>query len=159
TLTIAVLDARRDAEQALGASEARFRAVFTGAATGIAVADTTGRILEVNPALCEMLGYREEELRSIPVTELVHPEDEPGVWDLYTDMAEGRRDHIRVDKPYFRKDRTAIRTDLSVSLVRDADGEPQLLVAMIEDVTERYELADRLRHQAEHDPLTGLPNR
>jgi diguanylate cyclase (GGDEF)-like protein/PAS domain S-box-containing protein len=158
-LTIAVLDARRDAERALRASEARFRAVFAGAAIGIAVADTTGRILEVNPALCEMLGYGEEELRDIPVTDLVHPDDEPGVWDLYGDMTRGRRDQLRVEKRYFRKDGSAIRTDLSVSLIRGGTGVPELLVAMVEDMTERYELSDRLRYQAEHDPLTRLPNR
>jgi diguanylate cyclase (GGDEF)-like protein/PAS domain S-box-containing protein len=158
-LTMAVLDARRDTERALRDSEARFRAVFAGAAIGIAVSDTEGVILEVNQALCAMLGYPEDELRKINVTDLVHPDDAPGVWDLYADLTEGRRDHVRMDKRYFRKDGTAIYTDLSVSLIRDGQGRPQLMVAMVEDVTERYELADRLRYQAEHDPLTGLPNR
>ena len=50
-------------------------------------------------------------------------------------------------------------TDLTVSLIRDDDGRPRFTVAMIEDITERYELQQRLRFQALHDPLTGLPNR
>ena len=50
-------------------------------------------------------------------------------------------------------------TDLVLSLIRDADGAPQYMVAMMEDITERHRLQTRLRHQALHDPLTGLPNR
>ena len=50
-------------------------------------------------------------------------------------------------------------TDLAVSLIRHDDGRPRFTVAMIEDITERYELQQRLRFQALHDPLTGLPNR
>src|SRR6266545_2794889 len=133
---MAVLDARKQVEQALRDSEKRFRAVFAGAAVGIGIAAVDGRILDVNQAFCDMFGYTAEELRRINV-----------------------RDHVRGEKRYFRKDGAVIRTDLAVTLIRDQLGAPQFTVAMVEDVTERYALADRLRFQAEHDPLTGLPNR
>ena len=64
-----------------------------------------------------------------------------------------------MEKPYYRSDGTMIWTDLVVSLIRDQDGHPRYMVAMMEDITERHELHARLRHQALHDPLTGLPNR
>ena len=159
SLTMAVLDARKQVEQALRVSEARFRALFAGAAIGIGIADTGGAILEVNQAFCEMFGYAEDELGQIKVTELVHPDDAPGLWDQYADLIAGRRDHVRAEKRYFRKDGTVIYTDLAASLIRDDAGRPRFTVAMVEDVTERHELAERLRFQAEHDPLTGLPNR
>ena len=46
-----------------------------------------------------------------------------------------------------------------LSLIRDPDENPRYVVAMIENITDRYHLQTDLQHQAEHDPLTGLPNR
>ncbi|MEV1328951.1 EAL domain-containing protein [Micromonospora costi] len=151
--------ARDEVEQALRDSEARFRAVFTGAAIGIGVAGVDGQIIEVNQSFADMLGYAAEELRGVNVSSLFHADDAAGMWELYQELIEGRHDPVRVEKRYHRKDGTSLWTDLAVSLVRHADGRPRFTVAMIEDITERYELQQRLRFQALHDPLTGLPNR
>src|SRR2546421_7232781 len=166
-LSMAVLDARKEVERALRASEKRFRAVFHGAAVGIGVAGIDGRIIEVNQAFCDMFGYTAEELYRINVDELIqHPEDGPGMWDLYTEVLGGLRDQVRVEKRYFRKDGSVLRTDLAVSLIRDEAGQPEYTVAMLVDTSARKTLEDRLRHQAdrlknqaERDPVTGLPNR
>ncbi|MFC0508559.1 putative bifunctional diguanylate cyclase/phosphodiesterase [Micromonospora costi] len=151
--------ARDEVEQALRDSEARFRAVFTGAAIGIGVAGVDGQIIEVNQSFADMLGYTAEELRGVNVGSLFHTDDAAGMWELYQELIEGRHDSVRVEKRYHRKDGTSLWTDLAVSLIRHADGRPRFTVAMIEDITERYELQQRLRFQALHDPLTGLPNR
>ncbi|MEU4528189.1 EAL domain-containing protein [Micromonospora ureilytica] len=150
--------ARDEVEQALRESEARFRAVFTGAAIGIGIAGVDGRIIDVNQAFAEMLGYSIEELREINVAALFHADDVAGMWELYQELIEGKHDAARVEKRYYRKDGTVVWTDLAVSLIRQ-EGRPRFTVAMIEDITERYELQQRLRFQALHDPLTGLPNR
>lgn len=151
--------ARDEVEQALRDSEARFRAVFTGAAIGIGIAGVDGQIIDVNQAFADMLGYSIEELCQANVAELFHPDDAAGMWDLYQEMVEGKQDSARLEKRYYRKDGSVVWTDLAVSLVRHDDGRPRFTVAMIEDITERYELQQRLRFQALHDPLTGLPNR
>ncbi|MFC0529661.1 putative bifunctional diguanylate cyclase/phosphodiesterase [Phytohabitans kaempferiae] len=155
----AVWAARNQTEHDLRASEARFRAVFAGAAIGIGIADMDGRIVDVNQAFADMLGYTVEEMRVTNVAELFYPDDGPGMWDMYKEMIEGKRDGARIEKRYYRKDRTILWTDLAVSLIRDDDGQPRFTVAMVEDITDRYELQERLRFQALHDPLTGLPNR
>ncbi|GFJ88985.1 GGDEF domain-containing protein [Phytohabitans rumicis] len=155
----AVWDARNQIEQALRASEARFRAVFAGAAIGIGIGDMEGRILDVNQAFADMLGYTVDEMREINVAELFYPDDAPGMWEMYGEMLDGKRDGARLEKRYYRKDRSILWTDLAVSLIRDDDGHPRFTVAMVEDITDRYELQERLRFQALHDPLTGLPNR
>ncbi|MFI6819446.1 putative bifunctional diguanylate cyclase/phosphodiesterase [Micromonospora sp. NPDC050187] len=151
--------ARDDVEQALRDSEARFRAVFTGAATGIGIAGTDGQIIDVNQSFADMLGYTPAELRETNVAALFHVDDAAGMWELYQDLVTGRHDSVRVEKRYHRKDGTVVWTDLAVSLIRHDDGRPRFTVAMIEDITDRYELQQRLRFQALHDPLTGLPNR
>ncbi|WP_446219062.1 putative bifunctional diguanylate cyclase/phosphodiesterase [Micromonospora sp. IBHARD004] len=151
--------ARDAVEQALRDSEARFRAVFTGAAIGIGIAGIDGRILDVNQSFADMLGYPMEELREINVASLFHADDAAGMWELYQELIEGKTDSARVEKRYHRKDGSVVWTDLAVSLIRYDDGRPRFTVEMIEDITERYELQQRLRFQALHDPLTGLPNR
>ncbi|MFF0473588.1 putative bifunctional diguanylate cyclase/phosphodiesterase [Streptomyces sp. NPDC004284] len=153
------LAARTAAEIALHATESRFRAVFDGAAIGIGIADLDGNVLEVNDTLTRMFGGMEGPLRSRKVSEWVHPEDGPHVWKLYEELVRGEREHYRVEKPYYRGDGTVLWTNLTVSLLRDAEGRPQYQLALMEDTTERRLLHLRLRYEATHDALTGLPNR
>ncbi|HEU0237685.1 MAG TPA: EAL domain-containing protein [Micromonosporaceae bacterium] len=158
-ITVAALAARKDAEDAKWSSERRFGAVFADAAIGMAVSTVDGKILEVNRAMCDMFGYTPEELVTRSVDDFVHPSDPVGSWDQYAELVTGARDHIRMEKPYYRADGSLMWTDLVSSLIRDQGGTPRYLVAMIEDITERHALQARLHHQASHDPLTELPNR
>jgi diguanylate cyclase (GGDEF)-like protein/PAS domain S-box-containing protein len=155
----AVIAAHARVQRALRESEARFRAVFAGAAIGIGIADTDGRILQVNAALADLLGYRPAEMYRMNVLDMVHPDDFPGMWEHYAEMVRGERDHMRLDKPYYRKNGSVVWTHLTVSLLRDDAGLPKYTLAMMEDITDRRLLQERLRHQASHDPLTGLANR
>ncbi|GAA4002862.1 cyclic Di-GMP phosphodiesterase RmdA [Allokutzneria multivorans] len=155
----AVLDARDAAEQARRASEARFRAVFAEAAIGIAIGDVRGRIVEANASLQRMLGYGLDELRKRRARDFMLSDDAAEVWRLYNELVRGHREHFRVDKRFVRGDGAEIWTNLTVSLIRDEQGAPNYVVVMVEDVTDRHLLQTRLRHQALHDPLTGLSNR
>ncbi|MGW6404260.1 putative bifunctional diguanylate cyclase/phosphodiesterase [Streptomyces sp. NPDC055134] len=155
----AALSARSAVAEALHASEARFRAVFHGAAIGIGIADLEGTVLEANDALVRMFGGAENLVRGRNVVEWTHPDDPPHVWRLYEELVRGEREHYRVEKAFYRPDGTALWTNLTVSLLRDADGVPQYQLALMEDTTERRLLNLRLRYEATHDALTGLPNR
>ncbi|PRW63442.1 putative bifunctional diguanylate cyclase/phosphodiesterase [Actinopolyspora mortivallis] len=155
----AVLDARDSVEQALRTSEARFRAIFSEAAIGIGIADTEGLILEANASLRRILGRSAEEMHGLRVYDLMDPQDTDTVWQVYEELVRGEREQYRMEKRFTRPDGTKSWTELIVSLVRDENGLPLYQVALMEDVTDRKMLQDRLRHQALHDPLTGLPNR
>jgi diguanylate cyclase (GGDEF)-like protein/PAS domain S-box-containing protein len=153
------LSARSEAQQALHATEERFRAVFEGAAVGIGIAALDGTILEVNETLTRMFGGLDAQVRGRKVSEWGHPEDTAQVWRMYGELVRGERDHYRCEKAFYRGDGTVLWTNLTVSLLRDAEGRPQYQLALMEDTTERRLLTLRLRYEATHDALTGLPNR
>ncbi len=153
------LEARDSAEAARRSSEARFRAMFADAAIGIGITDPKGRILEVNTAMAGMLDFQPEQMQDHNVVEYLHPGDPPELRRYLTEMVAGERDHYRIERRFQRRDGTPVWTNVTVSLVRDEDGAPQFLVGMVEDNTERHVLSEKLRHQANHDPLTGLGNR
>lgn len=159
TLRRSALEARDGAESARRASEARFRAMFTDAAIGIAISDTRGQLLEVNSAMATMLGYAPEEMLGYYLIDFVHPDDPPDLRRYFHEMVEGQRDNYRIERRFRKQDGSPLRTNVTVSLVRDEHGQPQYLVGMVEDYTERHVLSEQLRHQANHDHLTGLANR
>ncbi|WP_051581092.1 putative bifunctional diguanylate cyclase/phosphodiesterase [Pseudonocardia acaciae] len=155
----AVLRTRREAEHALRASEKRFRTIFTEAGVGIAIAALDGRVLDVNPALLRLFGGADPRSSPRPITDHVHPEDAPGLVTELGELAGGVRDSLRSEVRFVRPDGVVVWTYLTVSLVRDDAGQPDYLIGVIEDVTERHRLRSRLRHQTYHDQLTRLPNR
>jgi diguanylate cyclase (GGDEF)-like protein/PAS domain S-box-containing protein len=155
----AALDARDRAEAAGRASEARFRAMFTDAAVGIGICNTKGVLLEVNARFATMLGYTQDGLRGTEITSLFHPEDGPEMRSYFEQTVAGRRDHYQIERLFRKRDGSPLWTNVTVSLVRDDDGDPQYLVGMVEDITERHQLQEQLLYQANHDPLTGLANR
>jgi diguanylate cyclase (GGDEF)-like protein/PAS domain S-box-containing protein len=140
-------------------SEAHFNAVFSAAAIGIGITDTSGRLVEVNSAFAAMLGFAQDQVRDRNVAEFLHDDDPPELRRYFDEMVAGRRDHYRIERRFRRRDGSALWASVTVSLVRAEGGEPQLLVGMVEDNTERHALSERLRHQANHDPLTRLGNR
>jgi diguanylate cyclase (GGDEF)-like protein/PAS domain S-box-containing protein len=155
----AALDARDRAEAAERASEARFRAMFTDAAVGIGICDTTGRILEANGALAGMLGFAPDELIGALIPDLFQSEEPSDAWSFFDETVAGHRDNYRVERRFRKRDGSNLWTNVTVSLVRDDVGVPLYLVGMVEDITARHQLQEQLRYQANHDPLTGLGNR
>jgi len=152
-------EASQQAQQALHVSEERFRAVFEGATIGIGIGDLDGRILEVNPALVQLLDYPVEEFRRRDVQAFMHPADVERVWDLYGKLIRGERNHFRLEKQFLRSNGESVWTDLTVSLLRDREGQPRYQLALVHDITAVRQLRLQLEFEAHHDALTGLVNR
>jgi PAS domain S-box-containing protein len=128
---------RRRIEDVLRESEERFRATFDHAAIGAAQVGIDGRWLRVNKRLGEIVGYEPEELLRTTFQEITHPDD------LERDLVHMRRllaDDLKTyttEKRYLRRDGSILWVNLTVSLVRDASGEPAYFIAAVEDISER----------------------
>jgi len=137
---------RKQAEEALLESEARFRATFAGAPIGIILLDLNGLLLESNRVFQQMLGYSSEEIDHMAFCKLSHPEDAPRCIKLLKEIITGKRDFSRMDyKRYLRKDGEVVWTRLQVSVVKDASGEPHFVIGMIEDITKQKRAEDEIR--------------
>lgn len=150
----ALLAERTKALAALRDSEAHFRSAFDHAAIGMALVGIDGRWLQVNRSLCQIVGYSQEELLARDFQSITHPDD------LEADLANVRRllkgeivDYQMI-KRYIRRDGQLVWVLLSVSLVRDAQGQPLHFISQIQDVTSGKRTEDALRASAEEYRVT-----
>ncbi|MFC9897429.1 diguanylate cyclase domain-containing protein [Nocardia sp. NPDC127579] len=159
TTLAAALAAAQEAEARRQLSEARFQAVFEGASVGIGTLDTMGRVIDVNRAFAEMLGLPADLMPGRSVANLLGPDNIGYAFDQMQQMLAGRIERFRLETEHVRPDGGFAYIDLSMSAVRDAGGRVRFLIGVAVDVTERKQLANQLWHDANHDNLTGLPNR
>lgn len=136
---------RQETTTALQESQNLFRAMFRQAAIGIGVADTQGRLIAHNEAYISMLGYTSEELNQLTFMDFTHPEDLEKDLTLNRELLEGKRDSFRIEKRYVRKGGDPLWVDITVSLVRDAAGQPQFTFSMVQDIHERKRAEQELQ--------------
>ncbi len=143
------IDERKRIEEELRKSEAQFRATFEEAPIGMARLDINGRILETNHILQQMLGFPGEELKSKVFTEFTHPDDVELDIGQFMELISGKKNRYMIKKRYIRKKGTVFWARMTVSLVRDANSDPQFSISMVEDITERKEAEEKLRKSEE----------
>lgn len=140
---------------ALALAERRFQATFHHAPVGIAHVGMDGSFLLVNARFCEITGYPAEALIRTGFQQITHADDLHADEALLARLNLGEIPRYTMEKRYIRPDGAIIWINLTVSMMRDDVGEPELYVAVIEDLSE----VRKAHHESTHDPLTGLLNR
>jgi diguanylate cyclase (GGDEF)-like protein/PAS domain S-box-containing protein len=150
---------RSVAVEKLRESEERFSSTMELAAIGIAHVGDGGRFIYVNPQLCTMLGYTEQELLSMTVRDVSHPGDVALTDESRDKLRSGQIRSFKMEKRYLRKDGTPVWVGLTIASKRDRDGEHRYDISVVEDISARKGAEERIQYLATHDGLTGLPNR
>jgi PAS domain S-box-containing protein len=133
-----------------------FGILFDAVAMGIAIETLEGQPLFANPALCSMLGFSEEELCRKHCVEFSPPEDAEKDWSLFQQLRQGSIDNYHLEKRFFRKDGTLIWGRLSIALMKDSASPSPLVVAMVQDITDKRAAEEKLqRSEANLQLLTG----
>lgn len=145
---------RHALEQRLRESEQRFFGAFQHAAIGMALVHPDGRFLRVNTAVCQMFQYTEEEFLQLDIASVTHPDDMSDDDELRDELLAGKRDSYQMEKRNIRKDGQVVYLQLSVSVVRDAAGEPLYFVSQAQDISARKRFEDELFRERELAEVT-----
>lgn len=136
---------RKQNELALREAEARFRSSFTAAAIGMALVSIEGRFVDVNPSLCQLVGYPHEELTNKTFQEISHPDDLSVDLNYVQQLIAGEQDSYQMEKRCLHKDGHIVWILLTASTVKDAQGKLLYFIAQIQDITERKKTEAELR--------------
>lgn len=140
---------RKHAEEALRESEARFREAFDHAAIGMALIGTDGRWIEVNDAVCDIVGYTQDELLAMSFQDITHPDDLQTDLGLFYHLLAGETAYYHLEKRYIHKLGHEIWVQISASLVRNTRKQPLYAVIQIQDITRRKRVEEELAQRLE----------
>ncbi len=142
---------RELAQAAMRESEERFRNIFNTVPIGVVYTDLEGNVERANPQFLALLNCSEDELRSMRAADYMHPQDFEKATELTGALVAGRMATYRQHCRYLTRDGRTVLARATVSVLRDAQGQPQRIVRVMEDVTEqlRRQEAEKARDVAE----------
>src|SRR5688572_14082707 len=143
--TITDVTEQTNAAARLKESEARFRRTFELAGSGMAHIGMDRRFIRVNRRLCDILGYREEEMLKLTGRQISHPDDLDIINEQRPALHAGEIKAVRLEKRYVRKDGAVVWVKFSMTVERDADGKPLYEIAVYDDITAQRDAEARLK--------------
>ncbi len=148
-----------DAHVALESAERRFERAFDGAPVGMALINGAGEFVQVNEAMCAITGLPADELEGSKPAVITHEEDREAASGHLLALLEGRTTTVTAEQRYIHADGKTVWVAAHSTILTDSEGNPDLVLSQVLDVTDRRQAHDQLQHLADHDALTGLRNR
>ena len=126
-----------------------FQSTFEQCGIGLAHVSPAGDFIRVNKALSSFLGYSQEELVKLDFQDITHPDFLDNDLQHVSELIDGFYDSYQMEKLYVHKDGQTIWGKLTVTLVRDEQGEPQYFVSVVEDIDEKKRFEARYQQSQE----------
>jgi len=157
--TIRDIADRKQAEETLRQSEERYRTILEDINEGYYEIDLRGTLTYCNDSFRKIIGYGKDELAGRNYRELTDAESAQKMLQTFSEVFRTGKGNRGLDCSITKKDGSRGHIELSVSLIRGADGNPSGFRGILHDITDRKQLQDSIAHMAYHDTLTGLANR
>jgi diguanylate cyclase (GGDEF)-like protein/PAS domain S-box-containing protein len=151
--------AQKQAEEALRQSEEKYRTIIENIEDGYFEVDLAGNFTFVNDAACKIQGYTRDEMIGMNNREYMDKKTAQKVYKIFNTVLLTGRSATISHWQIFKKDKSRRDVESSVSLIRDARGNPKGFRGVIRDITARKQAEQELQYRATHDILTDLPNR
>lgn len=137
TKLVAIAIERKQDEEVLRDSEARFRSAFGNAPMGTALVDKKGIVLQANSRSTRIIGFTPNEIIGKSIGDVTHPDDLSESMEKFIALMSGKIDSYQIEKQYRHKEKGFVWCRLSISSVKDKNNEPVHAIAHIEDISER----------------------
>jgi diguanylate cyclase (GGDEF)-like protein/PAS domain S-box-containing protein len=153
------IDDHKKAEEALKASEERYRTILENIEDGYYELDLKGNFTFFNESCCKIFGYSREEMTPMSENQCVDKNICDKIFGIALNVYQSGRPEKGSDLEIIRKDGFRRHIEISVSLIKDTTGNTTGYRGIIRDIDERKKAEATILHMAYHDALTGLPNR
>lgn len=151
---------RQDVEQRLSVSNARFKAIFNYAGTGIVLRDCNGKLIDANPAYLDMFGYNKVEVNDIE--SVIHPDENEKIKEITMELMSGESTINRAEIRYLDKSGQIVYADVISSFIPGNDFTPASIIRILNNVTEKRKIEQKLRESEErfrtafNNAVTGM---
>ncbi len=140
------INEQKHVEEELRESENRFHAIFDQTPLGIALVESiTGEFIQVNPKLCEILGYKEEEIIGKRFLDITHPEDIKLTFDKWKILSDGETNPISYEKRYIRKNGETIWVNGKIVPLFGKEKKSIYYLVIMSDITELKKTNETLK--------------
>lgn len=137
---------RKRTEKELQKREELFRRIFQDAPIGMYLADAENhQLIQINPALCQLLDYTESELTALTFVDITYPEDREKDLQFFEQVKKGSLSSAQLEKRYLKKNQEIMWVSLTITVIRDQDNKPLYSLGMVQGISERKHAEERLR--------------
>lgn len=140
--TVLDITKKKKGQSALLRSEEEFRSIYENTYSGIHLLSLNGKFLKANQRFVDLLGYTENELLTMTIAEVTHPDDRAQTQEKLEALIQGEIAHFEVEKYYIKKSGEELFCNIAMTAPLGIDGMPEFLTASLTDITKKKRIQE-----------------